>query len=296
MAWKGLHLSQSSGLRLKNRQILITQEDGEVTVSLEDLAYIVLDSNQISLTASLMSACMEAGIVIVSVNDKHMPNGLLLPFHSHHRQSEIAALQLSLSGPFKKRCWQIIVMCKIKNQSINLQLLGLNNEEIKLLFDRVTSGDAQNTEAQAARIYWKNLFKNFTRDNDADLRNKMLNYGYAIIRSAVARSIVACGLLPTLGLHHTSITNAFNLVDDIIEPFRPFVDALVVRRLSNRKPDDELTLEDRRALSGVLFVNSSMSLETTNLLYAIEKTTDALIQAIRSKSADKLCFPTFEKT
>ncbi len=120
MAWKGLHLSHPSRLQLKNQQILITQDAGQVTTPLEDLAYIVLDSGQATLTSSLMSACMEAGIVIVSVNDKHMPNGLLLPFHSHHRQSEIAALQLSLSEPFKKRCWQRIVVSKIKNQSINL--------------------------------------------------------------------------------------------------------------------------------------------------------------------------------
>ncbi len=296
MAWKGLHLSHPSRLQLKNQQILITQDAGQVTTPLEDLAYIVLDSGQATLTSSLMSACMEAGIVIVSVNDKHMPNGLLLPFHSHHRQSEIAALQLSLSEPFKKRCWQRIVVSKIKNQSINLELFSLNNKEINLLGDRVVSGDTQNIEAVAARIYWQILFKDFTRNNDNDLRNKMLNYGYAILRAAIARSIVACGCLPAIGLHHASATNAFNLVDDIIEPFRPFVDALVVRQFSNRKPNDQLTLEDRRALVGILLVNSLMSLETTNLLYAIEKTTDSLIQAIRAKNADKLCFPTFEKT
>lgn len=296
MAWKGLHLSHPSRLQLKNQQILITQDAGQVTTPLEDLAYIVLDSGQATLTSSLMSACMEAGIVIVSVNDKHMPNGLLLPFHSHHRQSEIAALQLSLSEPFKKRCWQRIVVSKIKNQSINLELFSLNNKEINLLVDRVVSGDTQNIEAVAARIYWQILFKDFTRNNDNDLRNKMLNYGYAILRAAIARSIVACGCLPAIGLHHASATNAFNLVDDIIEPFRPFVDALVVRQFSNRKPNDQLTLEDRRALVGILLVNSLMSLETTNLLYAIEKTTDSLIQAIRAKNADKLCFPTFEKT
>ena len=222
MAWKGLHLSRPARLNTADGQIVVAQDDGEVRLPLEDIAYIVLDAPHATLTTTLLSACMEAGIAIVSTDARHTPNGLMLPFHRHHRQAGVANMQIALGEPFKKRAWQRVAVAKIDNQAAHLDRGGHNGESLRAMSRLVGSGDPQNIEARAARAYWGALFSDFVRDDASDLRNKLLNYGYAVLRAGIARSLVAYGLLPSIGLHHASVTNAFNLADDLIEPFRPF--------------------------------------------------------------------------
>jgi CRISPR-associated protein Cas1 len=248
MAWKGLHLSRPARLNTKDGQIVVAQDDGEARVPLEDVAYVILDAPHATLTTTLLSACMEHGVALLVVDQRHTPNGLLLPFHTHHRQAGVAATQIGLGEPFKKRCWQRIVAAKIDNQAAHLDAAGRRGAEaLRAMRDLIGSGDPDNVEARAAREYWSKLFDGFVRSGAGDLRNSLLNYGYAVMRAAVARALTAYGCLPAIGLHHAGALNAFNLADDLIEPFRPFVDVVARERAEGREKSGELTLEDRRA-------------------------------------------------
>lgn len=292
MAWKGVHLSRPARLNTADGQIVVAQDDGEVRLPLEDVAYIVLDAPHATLTTTLLSACMEAGIVIVSVDRRHTPNGLMLPFHSHHRQAGVAAAQLGVSEPFKKRCWQRVVTSKVENQAAHLAASGRSGSDaLSAMAKRVGSGDPDNLEARAARDYWRALFDDFVRDDPADLRNKLMNYGYAVVRAGVARAIVAYGLLPSIGLNHASVTNAFNLADDLMEPFRPFVDRLGRQRAEGRLTDEDLSLDDRRAMAGILMQDCRVGQETVSLLVATEKVAEGLIRAIEGSSPALLTLP-----
>lgn len=292
MAWRGVHLSRKARLSTADGQIVVTQEDGEVRLPLQDIAYVILDTPQATLTTTLLSACMAAGIVVVSVDDRHVPNGVMLPFHIHHRQAGVAAAQLAVSEPFRKRCWQRIVTAKIENQAGHLAACGRpGTAALAAMARRVGSGDPGNVEARAARDYWRALFDGFVRDDAADLRNKLLNYGYAVVRACIARALVAYGLLPSVGLNHASVTNAFNLADDLIEPFRPFVDRLGRMRSEGRQTTDELTIEDRRAMAGILLQDCIVMSETVSLLVATEKAAEGMVRAIESSSAALLLLP-----
>jgi CRISPR-associated protein Cas1 len=292
MAWRGLHLSRPSRLSTADGQIVIAQDDGEARVALEHVAYVILDTPQATLTATLLSACMDAGVAIVVSDSRHMPSGLLLPFHAHHRQAGIAALQTAASEPFRKRCWQNIVVAKIDNQAAHLELReSAEASALRAMTGRVGSGDPDNVEARAARAYWGALFDGFLRDDPADLRNKLLNYGYAVMRASIARALVAFGCLPALGLHHFSVTNAFNLADDFLEPFRPFVDALAAERADGRSAGDEMTIEDRRAMAGVLLRETRLTGEAFTLLAASEKTAESYVRAMEGASAALLRLP-----
>jgi CRISPR-associated protein Cas1 len=292
MAWKGLHVSRQARLNTADGQIVVAQDDGEARLPLEDIAYIILDAPHATLTSTLLSACMDNGVAVVTTDARHTPNGLLLPFHSHHRQAGVASLQVALGEPLKKRCWQRIVSTKIDNQAAHLDARGRRGAEaLRAMRGLVGSGDPDNVEARAARDYWSRLFDDFVRADESDLRNKMLNYGYAVVRAAVARALVAFGCLPALGLHHESAANAFNLADDIVEPFRPFVDALAFDRAAEREKCSELTIEDRRAMAGILMRDCRVADETVSLLVATEKAAESLVQAMEARSAALLKLP-----
>ena len=232
MAWRGLHISKSARLNLADGQIVIAQDDGEVRLPLEDIGWIVLDAPHATLTSTLLSACMDAGIALIATDATHTPSGVLMPFHRHYRQGGIAIAQAEMALPLKKRLWQAIVKTKILNQAASLDRTErTGGEGLRAMSRLVGSGDPDNVEARAAREYWGCLFESFRRDDDGDTRNMMLNYGYAVIRSGVARALVAAGLVPALGVNHASATNAFNLADDLVEPFRPFVDVAVWREI-----------------------------------------------------------------
>ena len=292
MAWKGVHISRPARLNLKDGQLVVAQDDGEARVPLEDVAFIVLDGAHATLTSTLISACMDAGIALIFSDARHTPSGLALPFHRHHKQAAVAAMQIGMSQPLKKRLWQTLVSAKIENQAANLVACGKDTGGVAAMAKLVGSGDPDNVEARAAREYWKLLFADFIRDNPGDLRNKMLNYGYSILRSAVARALVASGLLPCFGLHHESAANAFNLADDLFEPFRPFVDRLVFE-LSNKgaRRDGDLVIDERRALAGVLTSDARVGEENVTLLVATEKAAESLVRAMEFSSPPLLALP-----
>jgi CRISP-associated protein Cas1 len=297
MAWRGVHVTRPGRLSFADNQLVVDQEDGAVRLPLEDVAWVVLDDPRITLTHTLLGACMEQGVAILCSDSRHMPSGMLLPFHRHHRQAAVAQSQLSVSQPFKKRLWQKIVCTKIENQARVLEAFsGVESAEgVRAWIKRVTSGDSQNSEAHAARAYWRALFRNFVRDDGADKRNKMLNYGYAVVRGGLARALVASGLLPCFGVHHASQTNPFNLADDLIEPFRPILDAKV-RALSGveRSENNDLTVADRRQLASVLLESARMGHEQQTLLAATEACAASLVWAMETGDIKALVLPQYE--
>lgn len=293
MAWRGLHISKPARLNLADGQVVVAQDDGEVRLALEDIGWIVLDVPHATLTSTLLSACMEHGIALIVTDESHTPSGVVLPFHRHFRQGGMALTQASMGAPLKKRLWQATVKAKIVNQAAALDAVGCEGAAaLRGMARLVGSGDPDNVEARAAREYWSCLFAEFRREDEGDTRNKMLNYGYAVVRSCVARALVGAGLLPALGINHASATNAFNLADDIVEPFRPFVDVLVWRTIGQGRPArDALTLDQRRTLAGVMLTDCLMAHETMTLLSASEQVSASFVRAIESETSEVLELP-----
>jgi CRISP-associated protein Cas1 len=295
MAWKGVHVSKPARLSYKDQQLCVAQDDGDVAMPLEDVAWIVLDSNHSTISVSLISACMSQGVAIIFTDERHTPSGIALPFHAHHRQAAVASMQMGLTLPLKKRLWQALVVAKIENQASCLVACGKDGAAVSAIAKLVASGDPGNTEARAAREYWSVLFDDFVRSDGADLRNAMLNYGYAIVRSAIARGLVASGLLPCFGLFHDSAANAFNLADDLFEPFRPLVDAKVFGLSENGiRKTGELAIAERRALAGLLHENARLGGETVSVLIATERAAAALVRAMENASPLLLELPRLE--
>lgn len=294
MAWRGLHLTKPSRLRFADGQVVVDQDDGEARFAIEDVAWIVLDSPRSTLTGTVLSACMTAGVALIVTDDKHTPAGIALPFHRHHRQADVAQRQVAMSTPLRKRMWQAIVRRKIENQAAALDSVGQEGAPtLREMLRHVGSGDPANVEARAARHYWSALWPDFRRDDDADHRNKLLNYGYAVVRSGVARAVVAAGLLPAFGLKHASATNAFNLADDLFEPFRPFVDVLAWRTTGGGRPcRKDLSIDDRRTMAGALLKETSLRNQAVTLLIATEQSAESLVRAMESGAPDLLELPT----
>ncbi|WP_425410753.1 type II CRISPR-associated endonuclease Cas1 [Hyphococcus sp.] len=294
-----MHICNPAGLSLRQSQLVVSQDGEEVTFLIEDIAYLILDTRQTTITGSVFAAILNAGIAILQSDEKHIPCGIAFPFQAHWKQGETAHLQTSLTQPFKKRAWQAIVRQKVRNQAAVLSILKTEKAEteaaaLKAMVAQVKSGDPSNVEARAARAYWGALFKDFRRADFGDRRNAALNYGYAVVRACLARSLSASGLIPAFGLHHASVTNAFNLADDLIEPFRPFVDYMTLKLLGNEPPpDQELTKEDRQAMAQVPFETVMLDGESLSLLLATERTAQKLTTAMRAGDPSILSMPEF---
>ncbi len=302
MAWQNLLISRPARLSLKNRQLRCEQDSGEVSLALEDIASVVLESPQITLTSALISACADDNVVIISCDETHTPNGLFNSFLPHSRQAGMLRAQVAWSKPFTKRLWQLIVKQKIANQAATLKLCGREHGRLAKLATEVESGDRKNCEAQAARLYFNVLFNGINHDefkrHGEDLPNAALNYGYAILRAAIARELVQFGFIPTFGLHHCSELNAFNLADDLIEPFRPFIDANVRLNGIGQQLDNEeagLTLQERASLVQSLQLACIVAGEKHTLLHAIHLTVKSLSTATELIKADKLLMPTLPR-
>lgn len=245
MVKRTLYFGNPAYLSLKDNQLVVKLKDGEVkTVPVEDIGYVVLDHRQITITQGALAALEENNVAVITCDTRHLPTGLLLPLAGNTIQSERFQSQIEASVPLKKQLWQQTVQQKILNQANVLKLC--RNVEVGNMFawaKSVKSGDSENREAVAAAYYWKEIFPEvpeFFRDRYGCPPNNMLNYGYAVLRAVVARGLVSSGLLPTLGIFHHNRYNAYCLADDIMEPYRPFVDKLVVDVCIELKgfPDD----------------------------------------------------------
>ena len=274
MTWRSVVISHPARLKRDHYSLAIEQEQ-TAFVPFEDIAVIVLNHREITLTHPVLSACGEYGISLFATGDTHHPNGVFLPFLPHSRATRWMRLQLDLPRPVAKQTWAGIVRRKIANQAAVLRMAGRDGmDRLDSYARRVRSGDVGNLEGQAAFFYFTHLFgKDFRRDQ-ARFINAALDYGYAVLRGTIARGLVAHGLMPSLGLFHASEQNAFNLADDVIEPFRPLVDLFVHKKMS--WTDDELHPEDKAALVGLLNVDVAMPRGTMSVLAAVEQMIESI--------------------
>lgn len=295
MAWRGLHISRPARLSLRNRRLVVEQDEDEaVALPLEDIAWVVLDTPQILASAALSVACLKAGIPMIYADERHMPCGVLLPFHQHWQQAGVARAQIGASAPLQKRLWQAVVRRKIENQAAILERAQhREGASLRQMAAHVGSGDPGNVEARAARFYWQRLFEDFRRHDESDVRNAMLNYAYAILRATVARSIIAAGLLPAFGIHHTGAQNAFNLADDLLEVLRPVADWVAFER-SGRGPRPQagdLSREDRQGLAGVMQETVVLEGEQLTIVPAVDRIVASLVRALSGEGAPALVLP-----
>lgn len=227
MPYRNIFIENEAAMKIKNNQLII--DNGNVySFPVEDIRSIVIDNQQTTLSAKLISSLADEGVCVIITNDKHIPSCELVPVATYHRLIKRINIQFSQSKPKLKRIWQKIVVSKIENQAVCLRINKIDEDEKLLSLSKsVLSGDSSNREGYAASIYFKLLFgKGFTREQENSV-NAALNYGYAIIRSFIAKTIICEGLEPSLGIHHKNQLNQFNLADDVIEPFRPVVDNFV---------------------------------------------------------------------
>jgi len=292
-AWRTILVTKPCRLSMKNQQFVYDPKDeATVTVPLEDITVIVIENNQASLTTALLSMCAEKNIVLFTCDNFHMPNGCFTPFHQHSRLSQISHLQNDVKLPLKKQIWQKIITQKIINQSQLLEYFDKDNMQLELLTNKVKSGDSENLEALAARRYWSVLFNDFTRDQKkGDPRNAALNYGYAIVRGAVARSLVSYGLLPTFGVFHNSELNAYNLADDMIEPLRPMVDMVVKKLEIEDELDVHLGISVKSALLNVLVMQMKLDGENITVLNICDTMAHSFVKSMKLNDVGSLKLP-----
>lgn len=267
MIKKTLYFGNPARLSLRDGQIVIEKPDAEkrrpatevwfdearVTRPVEDVGVVVLDHPQITLTSVLMEALLESNCALITCDGRHLPVGLLLPLYGNTTQNERFRQQIDASVPLRKQLWQQTVRAKIRNQAVVLRAAGVEAGCMEAWARDVRSGDPDNLEARAAAYYWKWVFRprqGFIRDREGEYPNGLLNYGYAILRAVVARSLVVSGLLPTLGIHHHNRYNAYCLADDVMEPYRPFVDKVVVG-MALKDEGYELTPDVKRQLLSI---------------------------------------------
>lgn len=287
MAWRSVVITQPARLRLDQRALAVDGEAGTVRIALEDISVLVIDQPQMTLTGQLLSALAEAQIATITVGADHHPNGVLLPHLPHSRALKVMRAQLAMSQPRRKRLWQHIVQRKINNQADVLQRHGHDApcRRLQALAHGVRSGDAGHAESQAAQAYFRRLFgSDFTRVQNR-LHNAALNYGYSVIRSALARHLVAYGFATAFGLHHRSELNAFNLADDLLEPFRPLLDAHVLQHFPLTAQERELDRTDKAHIVGALhvdvrIVNTDAGQQRCTLLAASEAAVVSLSQRL----------------
>jgi CRISPR-associated protein Cas1 len=267
------------------------------TIPIEDIGVVILDHQQILISQALMAKLLACNTALITCDNTHMPIGLMLNLAGHTLQSARFTAQMEASKPLYKQLWQQTIKAKIRNQALVLQHYGIEVENMMKWSRDVLSGDEGNHEARAAAWYWKNLFREipeFTRGREGLPPNHALNYGYAILRAIVARSLVGSGLLPTLGIHHRNQYNHYCLADDIMEPYRPFVDAHVKEWIVNGEVFTELTPTLKKHLLGIATIDVIFGDERSPLMVGVQRTTASLAQCFESK-ARKVEYPCFTK-
>lgn len=256
------------------------KKGSEITKPIEDLGVVVLDNKQITITSGVLEALLENNCAVITCDSKSMPVGLMLPLYGNTTQNERFRQQLEASVPLKKQLWQQTIKTKIDNQaSVLRSCLGEEMKCMRVWANDVRSGDPDNLEARAAAFYWKNLFSHiagFTREREGVFPNNLLNYGYAILRAVVARALVTSGMLPTLGIHHHNRYNAYCLADDIMEPYRPYVDELVFRMTQTLERDLEMTKDVKAQLLSIPTLEVNIGGKRSPLMVAVGQTTASL--------------------
>lgn len=264
-------------------------------IPIEDIGMIVLEHQQITITNGLIAKLSERKVAIVSCNAQHLPDGLLLPMTGHTEQTERIRHQIEATIPLKKNLWQQTVSSKIRNQAALLAEKGKESKRMEYLSKNVSSGDPDNYEGQAAAIYWKQIFDipDFTRGQAGIPPNNLLNYGYAILRATVARALVSSGMLPNLGIWHHNKYNAFCLADDIMEPYRPYVDLVVYHLVEQEDELAELTIPLKKELLTIPALDVQIDGQKSPLMVAVSRTTNSLYECFAG-TRRKILYPNYE--
>ena len=302
MIKKTLCFSNPIYLSLRNEQLVLhlpevesnktlpeaIKREAERTIPIEDIGVVVLDNKRITITSGVMEALLENNCAVITCNQKSMPVGLLLPLCGNTTQNERFRSQIEASLPLRKQLWQQTIKQKILNQEY---VLRDNTDKetncMRVWSNDVRSGDPNNLEARAAAYYWKNLFNkypNFARDREGLPPNNLLNYGYAILRAVIARALVGSGLLPTLGIHHHNRYNAYCLADDIMEPYRPYVDQLVLDIIHNNNEISEITREIKLQLLSIATLDVVINGKRSPLMIAAQQTAASLAKCFAGES------------
>ncbi|MBR5039287.1 MAG: type II CRISPR-associated endonuclease Cas1 [Prevotella sp.] len=279
-------------LSLKDQQMVITFKDNKDTVirPIEDIGFVVIENPQVSISVPLLNELAENNVSVVFCDKKQMPKTMLMTLDGNTTQQESYKYQIDASAPMKKNIWKQLVECKIKNQALLLNKVGKNGDVLKQYYMNVKSGDTDNREGAAAREYWGRIFDDgFKRDREGQSPNNLLNYGYTILRAAVARALIGSGLYPAFGVFHRNRYNAFPLADDVMEPYRPFVDELVYH-LYYDSAVSELDNQAKGVLLRVLFSDVKMGKVTRPLENALSLTTASLLRMYKGET-DKLSLP-----
>lgn len=295
MIKRTLYFGNPAYLSVRNRQLCIRkpEEGKETTIPIEDIGVVMLDHPQITLTHGVTEALLEENAALITCDKKHLPVGLLLPLCGNTTQTERIREQINASLPLKKQLWQQTVIAKINNQACLLEKREVIAKNMRVWAKNVKSGDAENLEGRAAAYYWKNAFPalpDFTREREGVLPNAALNYGYALLRGIAARALVGSGLLPTLGIFHRNKYNAYCLADDIMEPYRPYIDRLVIQLYEEGFCDEELDKTAKVRLLQIPVLDVEINGKRSPLMVAMTTTT-ASLQKCYAGEARKIIYP-----
>ena len=284
MIKRTIYIGNPAYLKLYQNQMLVQEPKTKEklgSIPIEDMALLLLDNHQVTISTQLITKLQGNNVAIITTDAHHMPFGIMLPLYGHSEYSERIKHQLQASEPLKKQLWKQTVEQKIKNQQSVLQLFDKPSEHMASYFENVRSGDTTNMEGIAAQNYWKYLFDGFTRERFGGEPNNMLNFGYAILRSIVARALVSSGLLPVLGVFHKNKYNPYCLADDIMEPYRPFIDKMVYNYILNNPKPTELTREIKAYLLGIATQDVLIEGKVRPLMIAVTTTTASLYKCYK---------------
>jgi CRISPR-associated endonuclease Cas1 subtype II len=305
MGWKVIHLTKPCKIKVKDENLLLTflesEKEENIKVTINDIDFILFDNVQFSITGKAIELLSKNGTATLFIDEEFHPSSILVPYHTHTLLTEMANIQISITQEFKAQAWQNIIKSKISNQSATLKYWNKKEfTELEVLSQNVQLFDSNNDEAQSARIYWKSLFANkiFRREQGSeDIINSMLNYTYAILRATMARSLSTSGFLPVFGIWHQNRYNAFNLVDDLIEPFRAFGD-LYVKLLLNSKYSQSLylTIPIKRDLVKLLtFEYVKINKGISNLSKGIEVFVKQYKRAVMADDTSLIVYPSINE-
>lgn len=281
-------------LSLKDQQLVIAfkETDQVVTRPIEDIGFVVVENQMVKMTVPLLNALADNNVSVIFCDKRQMPKSMLMNLEGNATLQESYRYQFEATAPTKKQVWKQVVESKIRNQAALLDAVGQRGEVLKPYYMNVKSGDTDNREGAASRVYWSQLFGNqFRREREGDPPNNLLNYGYSILRAAVARALIGSGLYPAFGVFHRNRYNAFPLADDMMEPYRPFVDETVYR-LYMDGATEELNKESKGELLRVLFADVRMGKMTRPLEVALSMTTASLLKVFKGEET-KLSLPMF---
>ncbi|MBK6731394.1 MAG: type II CRISPR-associated endonuclease Cas1 [Bacteroidetes bacterium] len=294
MIKRTIFITNPAKLSVKNLQLIVKTgsetEGNEVVreIPIEDIGILLLEHPQINLTHVLISTLMENNTIVITCNNKFMPSGITIPFEGNSLLTKRYKTQINASEQLKKNLWQQVIKAKILNQAGLLERYNINIQPMKIFAAEVLSGDTKNCEGAAARYYWDNIFTTmlvqFRRDRYGEDPNNALNFVYAILRSIMARAIVGSGLLPALGIHHRNKYNAYCLADDLMEPFRPFADSIVLEMIKSKTDLSELNKQLKAKLLGIATMDVNIGNERSPLIIASQKVTSSLVACFEGSS------------